>query len=108
MAPAPRDAEPKPARRPFLIFAPLVGFAALAALFLVRLYSGDASLLPSALIGREVPAFALPPIEGLAGKAGFSDAGLRHDTVTLVNVFSSRCVPCRQAHELLIRPAPPP
>jgi cytochrome c biogenesis protein CcmG, thiol:disulfide interchange protein DsbE len=108
MTPAPRDAEPKPARRPFLIFAPLVGFAALAVLFLVRLYSGDASLLPSALVGREVPAFALPPVEGLAGKPGFSDADLRQDKVTLVNVFASWCVPCRQEHPLLVRLAADP
>jgi cytochrome c biogenesis protein CcmG, thiol:disulfide interchange protein DsbE len=108
MTPAPRDAERKTARRPFLIFAPLAGFAALAALFLVRLYSGDASLLPSALIGREVPAFALPPVEGLAGKPGFSDADLRQDKVTLVNVFASWCVPCRQEHELLVRLAADP
>jgi len=52
------------ARRPILIFVPLILFAVLVALFLVRLYSGDASLLPSALVGKQVPAFALPPVEG--------------------------------------------
>jgi cytochrome c biogenesis protein CcmG/thiol:disulfide interchange protein DsbE len=90
-------------RRPLLIFVPLVLFAALAALFMVRLYSGDASLLPSALIGRKVPAFALPPVEGLPDKPGFSDADLRQGKVTLVNVFASWCVPCHQEHELIMR-----
>jgi cytochrome c biogenesis protein CcmG, thiol:disulfide interchange protein DsbE len=103
-----RDAEPKSARRPFLIFAPLAVFAALAVLFLVRLYSGDAALLPSALIGRDVPDFALPPVEGLRAKPGFSDADLRQGKITLVNVFASWCVPCHQEHELLMRlPADP-
>jgi cytochrome c biogenesis protein CcmG, thiol:disulfide interchange protein DsbE len=91
------------ARRPLLIFVPLVVFATLAALFVIRLYSGDASLLPSALIGKEVPAFALPPVEGLPDKPGFSDDDLRHGKVTLVNVFASWCVPCHQEHELIMR-----
>jgi cytochrome c biogenesis protein CcmG/thiol:disulfide interchange protein DsbE len=101
---APRpEAGPRAARRPLLIFVPLMLFAALAGLFLVRLYSGDASLLPSALIGRQVPAFALPPVEGLPDKQGFSDADLRQGKVTLVNVFASWCVPCHQEHELIMR-----
>jgi cytochrome c biogenesis protein CcmG, thiol:disulfide interchange protein DsbE len=102
------DAGSNPARRRFLVFAPVVLFAALAALFLVRLYSGDASHLPSALIGKDVPSFTLPPIAGLRAKLGFSDADLRQGKVTLVNVFSSWCVPCRQEHEVLMRIASDP
>jgi cytochrome c biogenesis protein CcmG/thiol:disulfide interchange protein DsbE len=103
-ASAPRpETDRDAARRPLLIFLPLVLFAALMALFLVRLYSGDAALLPSALIGRQVPAFVLPPVEGLPGKQGFSDADLRQGKVTLVNVFASWCVPCHQEHELIMR-----
>ncbi len=103
-ASAPRpEAGSHSARRPLLVFVPLVLFAALAALFVIRLYSGDASLLPSALVGRQVPAFALPPVEGLPDKPGFSDADLRQGEVTLVNVFASWCVPCHQEHELIMR-----
>src|ERR1700674_2423381 len=98
-----RDSEPPATRQPLLILVPLVLFAALAALFVIRLYSGDASLLPSALIGRQVPAFALPPVEGLPDKPGFSDADLRQGKVTLVNVFASWCVPCHEEHELIMR-----
>jgi len=103
-----REVEPPTTRRPLLIFAPLVIFAALVALFLVRLYSGDASLLPSALIGRQVPGFVLPPVEGLPDKPGFSDADLRQGKVTLVNVFASWCVPCHQEHEVIVRLAADP
>src|ERR1700732_2910211 len=98
-----REAGSHSTRRPLVIFVPLVLFAALAALFVIRLYSGDASLLPSALIGRQVPAFALPLVEGLPDKPGFSDADLRQGKVTLVNVFASWCVPCHQEHELIMR-----
>jgi len=103
-ASAPRpQADSHAARRPLLVFVPLLLFAALVALFLFRLYSGDASLLPSALIGRQVPAFDLPPVEGRADKQGFSAADLRQGKVTLVNVFASWCVPCHQEHELIMR-----
>ncbi len=99
----PRPEARSPARRPLLIYVPLIVFAALAALFFVRLYSGDASLLPSAMIGRQVPSFTLPPVEGLADKPGFSDADFRQGKVTLVNVFASWCVPCHQEHALIMR-----
>ena len=88
-------------------FRPLLLFAALAGLFLFRLYAGDASLLPSALIGRQVPDFDLPPVDGL-DKRGFSAADLRQGKVTLVNVFASWCVPCHQEHQLLMQLAADP
>ncbi|QBR70782.1 DsbE family thiol:disulfide interchange protein [Beijerinckiaceae bacterium] len=99
----PRPEARSPARRPLLIYVPLIVFAALAGLFFVRLYSGDASLLPSAMIGRQVPSFTLPPVEGLADKPGFSDTDFRQGKVTLVNVFASWCVPCHQEHALIMR-----
>jgi cytochrome c biogenesis protein CcmG, thiol:disulfide interchange protein DsbE len=98
-----REPNPRAACRPIIIFAPLVLFAALAALFLIRLYSGDASRLPSALIGRQVPEFVLPSVEGLLDKPGFSDSDLRQGKVTVVNVFASWCVPCHQEHETMMR-----
>jgi cytochrome c biogenesis protein CcmG/thiol:disulfide interchange protein DsbE len=108
-AAAPRQEEsPRGSRRPLVIFLPLMLFAALAALFLVRLYSGDASLLPSALIGKKVPVFILPPVDGLPDKPGFSDSDLKQGKVTLVNVFASWCVPCHQEHEMIMRLAADP
>ncbi len=85
------------ARRKFLVALPLILFAALAALFYFRLGSGDPSRIPSALIGRPVPQTELPPVAGLMqdGKPvpGLAAAGFK-DTVTLVNVWASWCVPC--------------
>ena len=83
------------ASRSWLRLAPLGVFLLLAGLFAVQLFSGDPSKLPSALIGRPAPAFSLPPLEGLAGVAGFSDANLREGHVSVINVFASWCVPCR-------------
>ena len=95
-APAP---EAKPRR--WLALLPLVAFLALATLFLVRLNSGDPQRLPSPLVGKPAPVFALPALEG-SGLTGFSDADLRTGKVTLVNVFASWCVPCRDEHPVLI------
>ncbi len=89
-------------RRPRLVLLPLVFFAGLAVLFLVRLFAGDDSRLPSALIGQEAPHFNLPAIADLAGRPGLSDADLRHGHVTVLNVFASWCVPCHQEHPFLL------
>lgn len=86
----------------WLLFLPVIGFAGLAALFLLRLYAGDASLLPSAMIGRQVPHFELPPLKGVA-VPGLSDADLRQGRVSLVNVFASWCVPCHAEHAVLMQ-----
>ena len=95
-------------RIPWLALLPLVAFVALAGLFLVRLTaSGDPARLPSALIGKQAPKFALPAIEGTSGE-GFSDADLKQGQVTLVNVFASWCVPCRDEHPLLMQMAKDP
>jgi cytochrome c biogenesis protein CcmG/thiol:disulfide interchange protein DsbE len=94
-------------RRGRLVFLlPVLIFAGLAALFLLRLFSGDPSRVPSALIGRPVPAFALAPLPGLVsgGKPvpGLADADLKGGPVTVVNIWASWCAPCRQEHPLLM------
>ena len=89
-------------RRRRLVLLPLVFFAGLAVLFLVRLFAGDDSRLPSALIGQQAPHFDLPAIADLTGRPGLSDADLRHGHVTVLNVFASWCVPCHQEHPFLV------
>jgi cytochrome c biogenesis protein CcmG, thiol:disulfide interchange protein DsbE len=89
-------------RRSLLRLAPLGVFLLLATLLLGRLFSGDASRLPSPLIGHAAPAFDLPAIEGYDGAKGLSDADLREGHVSLLNVFASWCPPCRAEHRVLM------
>jgi cytochrome c biogenesis protein CcmG, thiol:disulfide interchange protein DsbE len=94
--------EPVSVPRSQLRFLPLVLFALLAALFLFRLFAGDASRIPSALIGKPAPNFNLPALEGLTDTPGLSTEDLRKGHVSLVNIFASWCAPCRQEHPVLM------
>jgi cytochrome c biogenesis protein CcmG, thiol:disulfide interchange protein DsbE len=92
----------KPARRVWLAFVPLAAFLALSAVFLAQLTSGrDGQALPSALIGQPAPVTSLPPIAALNGVPGISPADFK-GKVTLLNVFASWCVPCRDEHPVLL------
>jgi len=91
---------------------PLLVFAALAGLFWYALRSGDPSLLPSPLIGKKVPEFALSPIEGLSvegqAAAAFASSDLAQGEPTIVNVFASWCAECQAEHPLLLALAQEP
>lgn len=85
-------------RRQLLYAAPVVGFAGVT----VALGWGltrDPHVLPSALIGRPVPEFSLPPVQGRT--RGLSSTDLRGE-VSLVNVFASWCTACRLEHPLFM------
>ena len=93
------DAAPK-VRRVFILL-PLFIFLGLAAIFFTRLLSGeDISTVPSALIGQPAPETRLPPLAGV-DLPGLNSSAFK-GRVTLLNVWGSWCVPCRQEHPLLL------
>lgn len=99
------EAAPPKSRSSWIIAIPLLIFAGLAGLLLVRLGGGDPSKIPSALIGAPAPQAALPALDGLlrdgAAVPGLDPAALKN-RVSLVNVWASWCVPCHAEAPLLM------
>ncbi len=93
-------------RRRAVVLLPLVIFLAIVALLFTRLYSGDPSRIPSALIGHPAPQINLLPIAGLDRNGepvpGIVAAGFK-GAVTVVNVWASWCVPCHDEAPLLMQ-----
>ncbi|TCL72810.1 DsbE family thiol:disulfide interchange protein [Rhizobium sp. BK251] len=97
---------PKPRRfsRYALALLPLIVFGVIAGTAAKMLYDQDfhgknISEIPSALIGTKAPALALAPLEG-SNLPPLTDAAIK-GKLTLVNVFASWCLPCREEHPLL-------
>lgn len=91
-----------PTRRRLLLILPLLAFLALSAVFYMQLVSGrDASYVPSALIGQPAPQIELPALEG-TGMPGIDPEDFLGQ-VSVVNVWGSWCVPCREEHPFLMQ-----
>ena len=105
--------ETSPPRRRWGVVLPFAIFIALAGLFWYALQTGDPSKLPSALIGKPVPEFTVPPLEGLKAEDGtemqsFAASDLAQGKPTIVNIFASWCVPCLEEHPMLMALAEEP
>ena len=79
-------------------YIPLLVFLVMAVFFAIGLTMNPRDI-PSPLIGKPVPEFSLPPVKGRT--LGLASADLRGQ-VSLVNVFASWCVACREEHPLLM------
>jgi cytochrome c biogenesis protein CcmG, thiol:disulfide interchange protein DsbE len=83
-------------KRPWL-WAPLGLFAALFAAFATGLFNPPDRAIQSRMVGRSVPAFALPGIASSQSKlalSGLTQSDLADGKPKLLNVFASWCVPC--------------
>ena len=86
--------------RRLLYLLPVALFLCVAAYFVLALNPNrDPSLLPSALIDKPAPQFALA---GFAGDPGLTLDNFKGQAV-LVNFFASWCEPCREEHDVLMR-----
>ena len=88
---------PRTQRRAALLI-PLAVFAVVAIVLAVGLTLNPREV-PSPLIGKPVPQFSLPPVKGRT--LGLSSSDLRGQ-VSVLNVFASWCVPCRQEHPIFV------
>lgn len=98
------SSKPRGVGRYALALLPLVVFAGIALTAAKMLYDQDVhgkntSEIPSALIGTKAPALNLQPLDG-ANVPALTDAAIK-GKLTLVNVFASWCIPCRDEHPIL-------
>lgn len=82
-------------RRPvrWAIWLPLALFLGFFVLVLVGLLRPADRTVASALVGKPMPQFSLPP--ALLGRPGLDSTVLASGKPHLVNIFASWCVPCR-------------
>lgn len=85
-----------------LFIVPMLAFVGLVAFLGIGL-TKDPKELPSQLIDRPLPQFALPGIgPETGGGAGFASAALKGEPA-LLNIFASWCAACPQEHPVLTR-----
>lgn len=77
---------------------PVGVFVALVALLGFGL-TRDPRLVPSPLVGRPAPAFAVPELHDPLRTVGLADL---HGRVALLNVWATWCTACRAEHETLL------
>lgn len=86
-----------------VLFIPVVIFMLLSVL-LWRGLSNDPTNLPSALLNKPVPVFNLPVLAAQENPAGITSATneIFKGHVTLLNVWATWCVTCKQEHDYLM------
>ncbi|MGO7763291.1 DsbE family thiol:disulfide interchange protein [Rhizobium ruizarguesonis] len=106
MTEAPHENKPKGGgtSRYTLALIPLVVFGGIAATAAKMLYDQDfhgknIAEIPSVLIGNKAPSLNLPPLEG-SNLPALTDEAV-NGKLTLINVFASWCIPCREEHPIL-------
>lgn len=86
-------------RRQLLYIVPGAAFVGLAGVFAWGLRRNPREI-PSTLIGKPVPEFDLPPVQGRT--LGLANTDLKGE-ISFVNVFASWCVACRAEHPVFMK-----
>lgn len=87
--------------RRLVIWLPLGLFLAFVVVVAIMLREPSSPVIRSQMIGKPLPAFALPP--GLVGKPGLSSRDLADGRPRLLNLFASWCIPCMVESPQLLR-----
>ncbi|ARS26065.1 DsbE family thiol:disulfide interchange protein [Sphingomonas sp. KC8] len=84
----------------FVLWVPLILFLLFVATFATGLIKPESRVIPSKMVGKPLPEFALPP--GAPGSAGLAHKDFTQGQPRLLNIFASWCVPCAaEAPQLL-------
>jgi len=75
-----------------ILWAPLAVFLIFAAMVAGKLYAPGNSSIVSHMVGKPLPAFALPA--ALPDRPGLSNGDFAKGKPRLLNIFASWCVPC--------------
>jgi cytochrome c biogenesis protein CcmG/thiol:disulfide interchange protein DsbE len=84
--------ETKPPAIRWGLWLPLIAFFAFLAVAMVQLIRPADREIESAMIGKEIPEFALKP--AVEERPGLASIDLRDGRPKLLNIFASWCVPC--------------
>jgi cytochrome c biogenesis protein CcmG/thiol:disulfide interchange protein DsbE len=80
-------------KRPWLLWIPLAIVAFIGGLAIYGLVVPKDDQIHSAMVGKKLPEFALPP--ATIGVEGLSSADLADGKPRLLNIFASWCIPCK-------------
>ncbi len=80
--------------------APVLTFSGIAAMMVYALFYLDPKDIPTVLVSKPAPDFALEAVPGHG--PGLETANLKQGKVTLLNVFASWCVACLAEHPKLM------
>ncbi len=85
----------------WLLWVPVMAFAALIAVLASGLYRPGDRTVRSAMIGQQIPEFALAAI--VPGKPGLASKDFATGQPRLLNVFASWCAPCIAEAPILLQ-----
>ncbi|QQV78208.1 redoxin family protein [Sphingomonas aliaeris] len=84
-----------------VVWLPLAGFALVFALIVYALFWPADRTVRSAMIGKPLPIFTVPPM--LPDRSGLSNTDFTDGKPRLLNVFASWCIPCIAEAPMLLR-----